>query len=572
MQESHFLRSIHHAEVQRVLTNAAAAWQQPELHQAALFAMRMLPWHLLQVLQGRFPDDQASGGAGEAKAAAKAKNSQRSGTDPLITHDPRAKAAAVSSRWEDLKLEDQHPFQDAEGDQLCQYHRLQTSASTKGVVLTTKEYLPELLKLGSKQPLVAVLPLVDQQTKASSTLTFHGPFEVVLEDRATKASYKHVVSAVALFGEFQFKLSEPTYEFTMSEVAELVLELDSRLVSKSEFENAKENPILFFKRYLSTVAPDHVDHTSVYGFRHNRHPSSSRDDDQLQVIVKLPCPARHQLLSGSGSQGILVRDFLDQGSQPTDTSVIPKFWEVSQKRLRELSISIEGVKGAAGTILTRRGLAVRAWSADIAEVRRKLLPMDARINETNIKVVPRFMVDASGWPPGASPTDVIETVAKAVSQAPIPTRTFRAAGIHTWQLGFQTMPTTLTFTVKINGALHQILLTPTPPNIKGGCKGKQRATKKTATKEDEPSPPAATSIAAAAAQHEKKRLDHLENRFETLQKQVCGIEHKQTSLESKLDQRFNDIGDTLRQLVQLSTSRAHEPTGETPPPKTQRTL
>ena len=572
LQESSFLRSIHHAEVQRVLTNAAAAWQQPVIHQAALFAMRMLPWHLLQVLQGRFPKHQAPGGAGEAKAAAKAKNSQRSGTDPLIAHDPWAKAAAVSSRWEDLKLEDHHPFQDAKGEQLCQYHRLQTTMTTKGVVLTTKQYLPELIKLSPKQPLVAILPLIDQQTKVSSALTFHGPFEVVLEDRATKASYKRVVSAVALCGEFQFKLSEPACEFTMSEVAEVVLELDSRLVNKAEFDRAQDNPIWFFKQYLTNAAPDHVNHASVYGFRHNRHPSSSRDDDQLQVLAKLPCPARAKLLTSSGTQGILVRDFLDQGTQPTDTTVIPKFWEVSLKGLRELNISIEGLKGAAGATLTRRGLAVRAWCVDIADVRRKLLPMDARLNDTNIKVVPKFMVDASGWPPGASPADVIETVAKAVSQAPIPTRTFRAAGVHTWQLGFQTLPTVLTFTVKINGALHQILLTPTPQFAKGGGKGKNRQPKKAAPKEDGPSPPAASTIAAASAQHEKKRLDHLETRFETLQKQVCGIENKQTTLESKLDQRFNDIGDTLRQLVQLSSQRTHESTGDTPPPKTQRTL
>ena len=243
---------------------------------------------------------------------------------------------------------------------------------------------------------------MDQQTKAGSNLNFHGPFEVVLEDRATKTSYKRVVSAVALFGEFQFKLCEPTHEFTMSEVAELVLELDSRLVQKSEFEQAKENPILYFKQYLSTAAPDHAALTSVYGFRHNRHPSSSRDDDQLQVIAKLPSAARCKLLSGSGLQGILIRDFLDQGAQPLDTSVIPKFWEISLKGLRELSISIEGVKGAAGAILTRRGLAVRAWSSEIAEVRRKLLPMDARLNDTNIKVVPRFYGGcfrmASWWP------------------------------------------------------------------------------------------------------------------------------------------------------------------------------
>ena len=84
-------------------------------------------------------------------------------------------------------------------------------------------------------------------------------------------------------------------------------------------------------------------------------------------------------------------------------------------------------------------------------------------------------------------------------------------------------------------------------------------------------PPAVTSIAVASAQQDKKRIDLLEHRFDSLQQQVTAIEHKQTSMESKLDQRFNDIGDTLRQLVQLSTNRTHEPSGETPPPKNQRT-
>ena len=172
LHEASFLRSIHHVDVQRVLTNATLAWQQPDMHQAAYFAMRLLPWHILQVLQGRFPDHQAAGGAGDAKAAAKPKGTPHSGADPLMAHDSWAKAAAASSRWADLKLEDQHPFQDSKGDQLLQYHRLQTTTSTKGVVLATKQCLPELVKLNPKQPLVVILPLIDQQTKANSNLTF----------------------------------------------------------------------------------------------------------------------------------------------------------------------------------------------------------------------------------------------------------------------------------------------------------------------------------------------------------------------------------------------------------------
>ena len=228
LQEASFLRSLHHLDVQRALTNATTAWQQPKI----CIKLPSLPCvfclgTFCRSCKADSLTNKLLEGRVMPKPAAKPKSSPTDAADPLMTHDPWAKSIAASSRWEDLKLEDQHPFQDNKGDQLMQYHRLQTTSSTKGVVLATKPYLSEFVKLNPRQPLVVVLPLIDSQTKANSSLTLHGPFEVVLEDRATKTSYKRVVSAVPIFGEFQFRFREPTYEFTMSEIAELVLELDS---------------------------------------------------------------------------------------------------------------------------------------------------------------------------------------------------------------------------------------------------------------------------------------------------------------------------------------------------------
>ena len=73
--------------------------------------------------------------------------------------------------------------------------------------------------------------------------------------------------------------------------------------------------------------------------------------------------------------------------------------------------------------------------------------------------------------------------------------------------------------------------------------------------------------APASFNPDRRRLDTLEAKFDTLQGQVTGIEKKQSVMETKLDSRFDDISDTLRQLLQMSTSRSHEKTGETPPSK-----
>ena len=191
-----------------------------------------------------------------------------------------------------------------------------------------------------------------------------------------------------------------------------------------------------------------------------------------RLSSKSPSQPGAHLLGISGTESILIRDYLNKNTNMIDMTVIPRFWDINQKGLRELLISVQDVVGAAGVMLTQRGLAIRAWAKDVATVRKKILPSDPRLTETNLNVVPRLVLDSSGWPPGAAASDIVEAVNKAVGSAPVPTRTFRSAGVHVWQLGFEAPPKASDFTVKINGELFQILLTPSSATEKGQGKGK----------------------------------------------------------------------------------------------------
>lgn len=246
---------------------------------------------------------------------------------------------------------------------------------------------------------------------------------------------------------------------------------------------------------------------------------------------------------------------------------VPKFWDINMKMLREIQITTDQVKGVAGLTMTRRGLAVRAWASNVAEVRRLLLPADPRPTDSNITIVPKFMYEASGWPTGAGPAEVVEAVNKAVGTPPVPTRQYRLAGVHVWQLGFAIEPKLDTFTVKVNSIVYQILLSPSATSDKGQGKGKGNKKRNgKGPRLDDATPVKVSAPLSSTA--ESKRIETLEARFDSLQSQVTGIEAKQGSLESKIDDRFVEISSTLRQLVQLTQgARPHEPTGESPPSK-----
>ena len=542
--------------------HAAAQWGPNIPQELRSFAATRLLQHLFRVDEGRFPLQYAAAGAVESKPKAAGGAS----VDPLSVNDPWARKSNPS-RWEDLVLDKDHPFHDDKGVVLPQLHRLQVTGHDNGVILTTKQHLPDLAKLGTKATLVALLPQLDDASRSALGGSAAGPFEVILHDKAVQQTFKRVMHAVPISGRFAFTLREPACEFSTSEIAELVIELDSRLTSKGEFDSAAASPVSFFKDHIIKHVPTVKEQLTLYGFRHNHHPSASKGDDMLQIVIKVSKSARATLLGLSGTDSILIRDYLNKNTSMIDMTVIPRFWEINQKGLRELLISVQEVVGAAGVMLTRRGLAIRAWAKDVATVRKKILPSDPRLTETNLSVVPRLILDSSGWPAGAAASDIVEAVNKAVGSPPVPTRTFRSAGVHVWQLGFEAPPKVTDFTVKINGELFQILLTPSMPAEKGQGKGKSSKRFPKQKQKDEVAAPGPSAPAAAAFNPDRRRLDTLEAKFDSLQGQVTGIEKKQSVMETKLDSRFDDISNTLRQLLQMSASRSHEKTGETPPPK-----
>ena len=175
--------------------------------------------------------------------------------------------------------------------------------------------------------------------------------------------------------------------------------------------------------------------------------------------------------------------------------------------------------------------------------------------------------EAMGWPPGLEPSDVVDSTHKATGAAAIPTRTFRSAGVHTWILIFQDKPKVQKFNIQINTGMFEILLKESPyqPTPKGHGKGKQPP------KKDNALPSASPAPQLTMFHTDKQRLDQLESRFDALGKQVTGIEEKQGAFERRMDSRFSDISDSLRQLLQQSQPRSKDAMpGDTPPAKQQK--
>lgn len=69
-----------------------------------------------------------------------------------------------------------------------------------------------------------------------------------------------------------------------------------------------------------------------------------------------------------------------------------------------------------------------------------------------------------------------------------------------------------------------------------------------------------STIAPLGSKQEEERLTRLESRFYQLEQRQAGFE---TRVESKFDQ----ISDSLRQILAASHQRPREASGETPPPK-----
>ena len=565
------LNTRHHDLIARIQQESHDEWRRLADPALSNFCIAARTAFLGRVLQGFFDSHRGAAG-GSSEAASKPSNAESSAAqsgpiDPLVANDPwKQPKKLFGSRWEDLLLPSDHPLHDSDGKQLEQTHKLQASARRHGVVLATKGALPDLSRITPVGAFAVLIPSVDRSKLGDFAARLKGPHEIVLSDPVLKTEYKRLVLLFPVKGDVTVKFPEAKVTFTAVEVVELVLECDSRLMSPSELETAKRNPLQYIKEAIISQFPDWKESFHFYAFRQGRHPAAGREDVQYQCIMKTPKAHRGKLLQASGAHLVLIRDFIENGNQSSDLSVIPRFWEVSPQALHEAIIVTKNVSGYAGIVLTRRGLAVRSWTANIAYMRKAVIPSDPRLTSDNIGVVPRHSYRATGWPPAVDPGNVVTSITKAIGLPPIPTKAFRANGVHGWIVAFESKPTTVKFALQINGNTYEILLVEESAfPLAKPLQRQQNATKKNRISEVAgPSPKISqpsVHFVPTSSSAESQRIDRLEQRFEAL-------ESRQGRMEQKFDERFSDISSSLRQLLQAANApRAREPTGESPAPK-----
>ena len=559
----------------KVRNDSCAAWisAATDTH-LQIFAHNSRGLFLLRVLEGRLAANYEAGGAVDSAQPGQASNEppaapgSTQNLDPLWLKDPWARPTKQKhTKWEDLTLPPNHPFLQNGTQHLSQTHRVEAANKREGIVLTTKAYVTEMCKIPTTKTLALLLPPTDLTSLGGLASKLLGPYEIIVNDGNLQTSYKRLGVVLPISGNVTYQLPKPTCKFTAKESAELVLELDSRLLASAEFQQATESPIQTFRKLIRSIHTALPESVVLYGLKKGRHPTSAKDDVQLQCMTRVPKDTRKSILEQSGTHGLLIRDFLERGKNTDDATVLPKFWAPTIKELHDIQICVKHIEGRAGIILTKRGLALCVWTAKIAEARKALLPGDPRLTSENLHVVPRIVMESSGWPAATEAAHVITSVLKATGNAPVPTKAFRAAGVHGWTLAFDTRPTTLKFSVDINGSTYEILLTdPQMPSFKNGgraqpVKAPKQHVKSSPTPPDEPVP----VYPAAVVKHpESERIDRLEARMNQL-------DTRQSRLETQLNSRFDEVGAQLQKILSNTMpARPREPMGDTPPPKCPR--
>ena len=481
--------------------------------------------------------------------------------DPWLKSDPWS--TKKNCRWEDLKLPKDHPIHDAKGVRLAQHHRHQLGSNLGGVAFITKAMIPEVVAQLPKKPFALLLPASDKLVIDSFQLQASGPFEVIVEDPSSGATYKRQVMLAQVGSEVSFKLAKPTYAATLTEMSEIVLEIDARLALKDTIASFQEKALEAFKAKVVEQFPSKTTkNLNVYGFKHFKENSKKNQSEFYQAMCKIPTSERKAFLERSGIGEICARDFVPKGGAIQDATIIPRFWQCDKAGKEEAVRAASSLTGFGGLIITRRGIAVRAWVAQIGNIRSILMPHDDRICDLNRNVVPVITRESTGWPSSISASEVVKATFHATSQAPVPTRCYKSLGLTTWTLGFATPPAVKTFLAQFNEQTYEILITepqdvvaPRTKSLKGKGKGKgQSNTQKNHVSNQEPSDQVLTD-----------RVACLEAKF-------GGLERRQDQLEHRITSGFDGVQDQLRQVLQAVVPRQpQQSTGMTPPPKVAKT-
>ena len=486
--------------------------------------------------------------------------------DPWANYDPWQKKKAVrQSRWEDLELPDNHPFSSPTGAKLQFVRQQELGPSKGGVAFATKSSVPQLMELRPKEPALLLIPQLPQEDPLQGISNLRGPVEVIVIDPALQTTYKRQVHMIVLNQDPKSvirSLPPPSISLTVADIAELIVECDARVVNKDVFQSFTDNPIHRFKNTFK----EHCDidfwaNCAFYSYKFLKPKEGDRHAGVHQCILKVQKAHRLGLLSFSGKNDLFIRDYVQKGSTVLDLSVLPRFWDVTKEARLDLLKAASKLHGFYGLVITKRGLAPRFDVKKLCSAREALLPQDDRLTDLNRSLIPRFTRESTGWPTGILAKDVVLAVHKAVATTCIPICSYRSSGCVAWTLAFQDLPTSFVFSVKVNEAVYEILITEKALQekpSKGKGKGKAGKSKRS------PSPATSTAVSTSSATIQEERIDRLEAKVGTLEK-------KHDALDHKIDNHYSGLSNQLRQVLQhLATPKAHEPSGDTPPPKQPR--
>eukprot|EP00438_Fugacium_kawagutii_P013606 Skav202999 [mRNA] locus=scaffold1344:77725:81072:+ [translate_table: standard] len=510
------------------------------------------------------------GGGGPGKGGAKGK-----GSDPLQQVDPWAKPSTpqkTNVRWEQLRLCDDHQFYcQTTNKQLTQVSFMQLGPETSGIAFTTKAALTNLDQVNQKATSVVLLPAFKGigDLQIGDKFVPVPPQQVTVKEPGGEVQYKRLVVPVVLKGKLQIKMHEPTNVISVDEARfiEMTLDVHTGYMHPTTKIAMTENLLECFRRLVSALGIS-LQEIAIYSYRRVKHKD---DQEARQTILKLPFSQLIPLLKASGSTELFTRQFV-QADQELCHSVIPRFFSVSQAdAVKAIQLGAALEEGFRGLALTNKGIAIRCDNKVIGTARSMILQSDIRFNATNKDIVIRCSYLAQGYPFNMSHEGIIDSVLQGVGKAAIPLRSFRLNGLITWVLGFAEPPTTMKFTIKVAGSVHEVLLT---EQAKMKPIKQVKRMQKAPNKEN-------TSVPRSSAfvpSNTTSSIQHDDMRIQTLERKVAQLEVGQSQLSQRMDGRFDQMANQLQQVLAAvcpqsapsRTTRGQEnvgSTGETPPPK-----
>lgn len=263
---------------------------------------------------------------------------------------------------------------------------------------------------------------------------------------------------------------------------------------------------------------------------------------------------------------MFTRKFLT-ADEVCDHSILPRYWQPCHDDIRAARQLGETLSDDyRGLAYTSKGIAIRVANKAISNGRAVVLQSDNRFTEDNRAVVCNHYYLAQGFRFDMSHSSIIKATLQALKNAPVPMRSFRVGGMLTWVLAFETQPSTMMFTIKVDNEVCEVVLTPQSQNP-NKTKHAKKLIKQNPVKNPKPGPSSVQMTqAVSVTSTEEKRIQALESR-------VGVLETKQEEMSGKMDQGFSQVSMQLQQVLAAvmpkpeTKNKAQSPTGETPPPK-----